>query len=330
MVRLGKSGTVILFLISLGAIISALKVVGSWEEQRGRIEALSSSLEGKEAELTKVTQEKDILEKEVERQKVAFREELEQEKKLREELQESLGRIVAALKKDLDQEKKEKQSLEGDVKELADAKSNLEKRLEESEQKRLTLESIIKEAPPDVKEQVPEEITAPTLPSKEIGGKVSYVYSPFLSIELEKEATGEVKPTILVYRGEKLIKEVKTKQVHYITMVARVSDETSLEGIVENDQVRLNLLPGVSHLLESEKLSGKIWAVQSPSFLTVALGEETASTISPTLFIYRANRLVREMKLGRIDPVTIVVEAADKTAIKGIRQNDRVEIIEGG
>ena len=325
MVRPGKGGTIILFLISLGAIICALKVVTRFEEKRERIEGLSSSLKETETQLAEVIQEKKDLERKAAEEKVAFQEELEQEKRLRDELQESLGRMVAALKKDLDEERKGKQLLEGEIKELTDAKSVMEKRLEESEQRRLALEKVIEEAPPEVKAEVSEEVPA-ALISKEIRGKVSYVYSPFLSIEMEKGAAGEVKPTILVYRGEKLIKEVKTKQIHYITMVARVLNGTSLKGVKENDQVKLNLLSGASHLLESEELSGKIWTVQSPSFLTVALGKEAASTVSPNLSIYREGRLVKEMKLGRIDPVTIVVEVTDKTTIKGIRENDRVEV----
>ncbi|MCK4262171.1 hypothetical protein KAU86_03000 [bacterium] len=323
-----KSATIKLFLISLGAIIVVLKVVGSWEEQ---IEALSSSLEEKEGQLIKVTREKDALEKENECQKVAFQEELKQEKKLRNELRESLNRIAASLKKDLEKERKERATLEEEFKKLKTAKNFYEKEYKGIEQKWLALRKMVEEAAPEVKGQIEvpgEAISA--LPSREIGGKLSYVYSPFLSIELEKGAAGDVKPTILVYRGEKLIKEVKAKQIHYMTMVARVAEATSLKGIKENDQVKLNLLPGVSHLLESEKLSGKIWAVQSPSFLTVALGKEAGSTISPFLSVYRDGRLVKEMKLSRIEPVTIVVEVADKMTIKGIRENDRVEVIERG
>lgn len=332
MVRLGKGGTIILFLFSLGAIICALKVVGRFEEKREEIASLSLSLDGTKKELTDVIQKKEALEEELKRQRVSLQklqEELKQEKKLREELKESMNQKVAALKKDLEEEREKKVSLEKEFRKLKMSKNLLEDRFEEAHQKWLALKKMVEEAAPEVKGEVSPEVT-PALLSKEIGGRVSYIYSPFLSIELEKEAAGDSKPTILVYRDKELIKQVKTKQIHYITMVARISDETSLEGIVENDQVRLNFLPGVKHLLESEKLSGKIWAVQSPGFLTVALGGEAALTISPALSIYRDDRLVKEMKLGRIDPVTIVVEAADEKAIKGIREKDRVELIEGG
>ena len=288
------------------------------EEQSERIEALSSSLEGKKEELAKLTETKESLEEEMESQRVAFLEELEQEKKLRDDLRKDLMQKIAGLQKDLDKERGEKASLKEEFAELKSAKILLDGRYKEVEQKWLALKEIVGEVAPSVLGEVTPEVT--------IEGSISYIHGPFLSIELEKEAAGEVKPTISVYRRKKLIREVKTEQIHHITIVARVSDETSLEGIEEGDQVRLGLLPGTIHFLGPQRMTGEIFGVSEPGFLTVNLGEEAASTISPIVLIYRGGRLVREVKLDRIDSVIIVVEAADKIAIRGIRENDRVEI----
>lgn len=313
MSKAGKVGTIVLFIFSMGAVISALQLVGKLEESRKKVQELSLSLEEKEVALARV-----------EKEKIALEEELGSERKLREAMETRLNQKIDELQKTVEREREEKLTLTKRVNDQMNTIEYLKKEYRETEQERLNLEKMLEGSSPEIKGEVPGAL--PSVTSGAIGGKVMAVVSPLLSIELDEDAVAALRPTLSIYRKGKLIKEVATKGIRYLAVMARVNQEEHLIGVRENARVSLSLLPGVSGIFNSPITEGKVLDVIKPGFLNLNLGREAFANMEPSLSIYQNNELVREIKVEWMEHVAMVVEVADEASLRGIGKKDIVEI----
>lgn len=320
MSKAGKVGTIVFFLFSIGAVITALKVVGDIEDGRKKIEDLTVSLNEKKAELVRVMEEKTTLEGDLRR-----------ERELKEEMRRKLSQKIEELREEVKEEKEKKVAWKNKFEDLVKTRIELGNKYREAQQTILNLQAMLKESPPDVKPQVIEDSlaeTSPLLLSRRIGGEVMVIAKPFLSLELDREEIADLQLTLSIYRKGKLIKELATKGIRYTTLIARVSEEESLEGIRENDRVNLSLTPGVTGIFNSSRMEGEVLDVINPGFLNIDLGEEGLGNVEPTLLVYRGGELFRKIELKDMDHLTIVVEASEGTAVKGVKKKDIVKIVQ--
>ena len=317
MSKLGKTGIIVLFLLSIGAVISALKIVGNIEQNWKTIEQLNTSLETKKAELTKVKEEKATLQQE-----------LKSEKELKERIQRELSRKINELQGALRREKADKIAWQNKFKALVKQKTELENRYKKAQQSVLNLQKRLNQISSNVQTPVAEAHSTgiTSLPSKKIGGRVRIIVKPFLTLALNKEAVAGLHPALSIYQRGKLIKELSTKGIRYATVIVRVSGDESLKGIRENDRIKLSLSPGVKGIFTSPGMKGKVLNVIKPGFLNIDLGREGLEKVQPILLVYRDGKLFRRIRLTSLDHLTIIVEAVTGTSIKGIRKRDLVKL----
>ena len=314
MSKKGKVGAIVFFLFSIGAVIFALKLIGNIEESRREIRKLTISLEDRNAELVRVREEK-----------VTLREELKGEKELKEEIQRKLGRRIKELQEEVRREREEKVALKKKLEEPLKARVEWEEKHRELQQTIANLRARLEELPPGVEEQV-VEILPVELPSVKMEGKVTVVAKPFLSLELNREVVAALKPALSIYRRNELIRKLDTKGIRHVNLVARVALEKSLQGIRENDQVKLSLFPGVAEMFTAPRMEGEVLDVIRPGFLNIDLGREGLENVEPILLVYRDGELFRKIELKDMDSLTIMVEAVEGANIRGIRERDIVKL----
>jgi hypothetical protein len=315
--KLGKAGIIVFFLLSVGVVISALKIVGNIEQNRKTIEQLNVSLEKNKAELTKVKEEKTTLQQE-----------LKSEKELKEKIQRELSRKINELQGALSGEKAEKIVWQNKFKTLMKQKTALESKYRNVRQTVLNLQDRLKKISPKVQSPVAgapsTKITS--LPSRKIGGEVMIIAKPFLTLALNKEAVAGLQPALSVYQRGRLIQQLSTRGVRYATVIVRVSGNESLKGIRDNDRIKLSLSPGVKGLFTSPGMKGKILDVIRPGFLNIDLGREGLDRVQPILLVYRGGELFRRIRLAGLDHLTISVETVAGTNIRAIRKRDIVQL----
>ncbi len=318
MSKLGKTGIIVFFLLSLGVVISALKVVGNIEQNRKTIEQLNTSLENTKAELTKTKEEKAIL-----------KQELKSEKELKERIQRELSRKINELQGDLRREKAEIIAWQNKLQAVVKQKTELESKYKKARQTVLNLQEMLKKTSLNGKipvAGVPSTKKINVLPSKKIGGEVMIIAKPFLTLALNKEAVAGLHPALSIYQRGRLIKQLSTKGIRYATVIVRVSGNESLKGIRANDRIKLSLSPGVKGIFTSPGMKGKILDVIRPGFLNIDLGREGLDRVQPILLVYRGGELFRRIKLTGLDHLTISVETVAGTNIRAIRKRDRVQL----
>lgn len=315
--KLGKIGIIVLFLLSLGAVISALKVVGNIEQNRKTIEQLNTSLEKTKAELTKVKEEKATL-----------AQELKSEKELKERIQRELSRKINELQVDLRGQKAETIAWQNKFKALMKQKTELESKYKKARQTVLNLQEMLKKT--SLSGKIPlagaHSTKIKVLPSKKIGGEVIFIAKPFLTLVLNKEAVAGLQPALSIYQRGRLIKQLSTKGIRYATVIVRVSGNESLKGIRESDRIKLSLSPGVKGIFTSSGMKGKVLDVIRPGFLNIDLGREGLDRVQPILLVYRGGELFRRIRLTDLNHLTISVETAAGTSIRAIRKRDIVQL----
>lgn len=317
MSKVGKVAIIVFFLFSIGAVISALKIIGNIEDNRAKIETLSLSLKEKETELAGVTKEK-----------VALEEGLKREKSLREVMEKRLSQRIDELRKAVDREEGAKVSWKNKFDNLTKKQIGLERKYKEAKQIILNLKELLKGSSPDIRPQVsktPSQVVS--VPSEEIGGKIIAVVSPLLSVELNEDVVAGIRPTLFIYRKGKLVGELATKGIRYATLIAIADEGESLRGIRENDRVSLSLSPGATEIFNSPNVEGKVLNVINPGFLNIDLGKEVLRDLKPVLLVYRGGKLFKKIKLKDMDHLTVVVEVVGEANIKGVRDKDIVKII---
>lgn len=326
--KLGKVGTIVFFLFSIGIVISALKIVGNSEEKREEIERLTTSLEERNAELAQSKEEKAALETELEQE----RERLERERRLKERIERELNQEIKELReevqdlqKEVRSEKEDKAALEKRFEELEKELAELEERYQKAQQTLTDLQARPGELPPRVEEPV-VEILPPRPYLILVAGEVINVAQPFLSLELDREVVAGLMPALSIYREDELIKALVIRDIHHVTLVARAAIEKSLQGIEETDQVKLSLSPGVTEMFTAPRMEGKVSGVIRPGFLNINLGQEGLENIEPILFIYREGELFRKIELKELNRLTLMVEAIEGANVRGIREGDRVTL----
>ncbi len=318
MSKSGKIGIIVLFLLSIGAVVSALKIVGNIEQNRKTIEQLNTSLENTKAELTKTKEEKATL-----------KQELKSAKELKERIQRQLSRKINELQGELRGQKAETITWQNKFKALVRQKTELESKYKKARQTVLNLQNRPKNISSNVQTPVASEVPSTgvtSLPSKKVGGEVRIIAKPFLTLALSEEAVAGLHPALSIYQRGKLIKELATKGIRYATVIVRVSGNESLKGIRENDRIKLSLSPGVKGIFTSPGMKGKILDVVQPGFLNIDLGREGLDRVQPILLVYRGGELFRRIRLMGLDHLTIVVETVTGTSIRGIRKRDIVKL----
>lgn len=314
MSKLGKVGAILFFLFSVGIVISALKIIGNIEEGRKEIERLTTSLEERKAELASVKEERAVLEKELERVKG-----------LKEKIERELNQKITELQEEMKREKEEKAILEKRFEEMVEEMAELEERYQEAQRVIADLGARLEELPREEIVQLPPEALL-LLPPIRVEGEIVNVAWPFLSLELDREVVAALKPALSIYRRNELIRELDTKGIRHVNLVARVALEKSLQGIRENDQVKLNLSPGVAEMFTAPRMEGEVLDVIRPGFLNINLGREGLENVEPILLVYRDGELFRQIELKDMDRLTIIVEAVLEANLRGIRERDIVKL----
>ncbi len=318
MSKKGKVGAIVFFLLSVGVVIFALRIIGDIEERRKEIERLTASLEERKVGLVSIKEERANLEKE-----------LEGVGGLKEKIERELGQEIIRLREEVGMEKEEKVALEKRFEELGKERATLEERYQQARQALVKLRVRLGELPPVVEEQVVEVPVPPEdllLPLKKIGGEVINVVWPFLSLELDREVVAGLQPALSIYRRDELIRELNAKRIRHMTLVARVAVENVLQGIRENDQVKLSLSPGVTEMFTAPRIEGEVLDVIRPGFLNIDLGREGLENVEPILLVYRDGELFRKIKLKDMDRLTIMVEIVEEVDIRRIRERDIVKL----
>ena len=328
MSKSGKVGVIVLFLFSIGAVISSLRVIGNIEEKRKEIGELTTSLEETSAELEKTSDELEETSTELDdarEEKTTLEGELKKEKESKEEIQKELNQKIekiGELERKVEAEEEEKIAWKNKFEERARAMTELENKHKKAQQMVSNLQARLKGLPPGVEEQVVEAV-----PPVRIGGRVMVVARPFLSLELNQEVADDQKPTLSIYRKGSLIKELAVKKIRGAVLIAWVSPEESLKGIREDDQVSLGLSPGAPGIFSLPHMEGEVLDVISPGFLNIDLGQEGLKNIEPTLSVYRGGELFGKIELKGMDRLTVSVEVVEGTNIGRIKKRDIVKLI---
>ncbi len=318
MSKIGKVGVIVFFLFSIGAVISAFKLIGNIEEGQKKIEGLNITLQEKSSALVKIEEENATLKKEIEK-----------ERGLKEEIQRELNRKITNILKEAEKDKAEKIAWKNKFEDLKKTRTELENKYKEAQQAILNLREMLRESSPNIRAnkvvKVPQQPSI--LPKEMIGGRVLVVAKPFLSLALDRDVVSGLHPVLSIYRKGELVRELDTKGIQYVTFIAGVSpgESSLLEGIKKNDRVTLNLLPGATGIFGSTFMKGEVLDVISQGFLNIDLGKEGLGNIEPVLSVYRDNKLFKKIVLKNIDHLTVVVEAGAGTKVKGIRKKDMVK-----
>ncbi|MCD5397421.1 hypothetical protein LR003_00605 [candidate division NPL-UPA2 bacterium] len=315
MSKKGKIGAIVFFLFSIGVVIFALKLIGSIEEGRKEAERLTASLEERKVELVSVKEERVALEKELERARG-----------LKEKIERELSQKITELQEEIGREREEKVALKKRLEEPLKVRVKWEERYRELQQTIANLQARLEELPPVVEEQI-VEILPVELPFVLVEGEVVSIASPFLNLELNREVAAALKPALSIYRRNRLIRELDTKGIRYVNLVARVAVEKSLQGIRENDQVKLSLSPGVAEMFVAPRIEGEVLDIIRPGFLNINLGRKGLENVEPVLLVYRDGELFRKIELKDMDRLTIMVEAVLEANLRGIRERDTVKLI---
>lgn len=315
MSKKGKIGAIVFFLFSIGAVIFALKLIGSIEEGRKEAERLTASLEERKVELVSVKEERVALEKELERARG-----------LKEKIERELSQKITELQEEIGREREEKVALKKRLEEPLKVRVKWEERYRELQQTIANLQARLEELPPVVEEQI-VEILPVELPFVLVEGEVVSIASPFLNLELNREVVAALKPALSIYRRNRLIRELDTKGIRHVNLVARVAVEKSLQGIRENDQVKLSLSPGVAEMFAAPRMEGEVLDIIRPGFLNINLGRKGLENVEPVLLVYRDGELFRKIELKDMDRLTIMVEAVLEANLRGIRERDTVKLI---
>lgn len=314
MSKSAKIAAILVFVAAAFSAYGAFQAKGVIDEQRGKINDLSTQVKQKTRRINSLENQVAELENEVARHQENERN-LQVALQQREEQVQSLMEQLAEQKRLAEAAAANQGELAVQVEQLRKAQADLEAKLNEVQQARDRLQYMLEHGG-----AAPDETFAGYAGA--LTGEVIGAYPPtYLTIDLDSSASGGATPTLYVQRDGRIVGKIRARKIHYTTLVTEMAED--IDGVRNGDSVRFeNLDDGLPFFKD---ISGTISAVHGMGFFSVDLSR-TDGDFHPALKVLRDGVPVADLDVAKVHLVTLVMELDPSSGPVELRKGDTVVV----